>query len=130
MRYLYMLGISSRKRLMNKTTGNNVQRWPLGLIFSSSIALLAYRRRSLNKSGVVGAIASGTAIFSAGGWSWGIALIYFFVSSSLLSHYRERDMARVTADKLSKVSNRATFNVAYIGCVAAHMAVTSVHKTV
>src|SRR6266481_1115245 len=80
-----MLGISSRKRLMNKTTGNNVQRWPLGLIFSSSIALLAYRRRSLNKSGVVGAIASGTAIFSAGGWSWGLALIYFFVCCRLVS---------------------------------------------
>src|SRR5258708_33850535 len=103
MRYLYMLGISSRKRLMNKTTGNNVQRWPLGLIFSSSIALLAYRRRSLNKSGVVGAIASGAAIFSAGGWSWGLALIYFFVSSSLLSHSREVERQAATADKFSKV---------------------------
>ncbi len=119
-----MLGISSRKRLMNKTTGNNVQRWPLGLIFSSSIALLAYRRRSLNKSGVVGAIASGTAIFSAGGWSWGLALIYFFVSSSLLSHYREREKARVAADKFSKGSQRDILQVAANGGVATLMALT------
>src|SRR6266478_6236275 len=124
MRYLYMLGISSRKRLMNKTTGNNVQRWPLGLIFSSSIALLAYRRRSLNKSGVVGAIASGTTIFGAGGWSWGLALIYFFVSSSLLSHYREREKARIAADKFSKGSQRDILQVAANGGVATLMALT------
>src|SRR5260370_40971896 len=97
---------------MNKTTGNNVQRWPLGLIFSSSIALLAYRRRSLNKSGAVRAIASGTAIFSAGGWSWGLALIYFFVSSSLLSHYRDPEKARVAADKVSKASQPDLLQVA------------------
>lgn len=119
-----MLGISSRKRLMNKTTGNNVQRWPLGLIFSSSIALLAYRRRSLNKSGAVGAIASGTAIFSAGGWSWGLALIYFFVSSSLLSHYREREKARIAADKFSKGSQRDMLQVAANGGAATLMALT------
>src|SRR5260370_11906473 len=124
MRYLYMLGISSRKRLMNKTTGNNVQRWPLGLIFSSSLALRACRRRLLKKSGVVGAIASGTAIFSAGGWSWGLALIYFFVSSSLLSHYREREKARVTADKFSKGSQRDILQVAANGGVATLMALT------
>ncbi len=119
-----MLGISSHKRLMNKTTGNKVQRWPLGLIFSSSIALLAYRRRSLNKSGAVGAIASGTAIFSAGGWSWGLALIYFFVSSSLLSHYREREKARIAADKFSKGSQRDMLQVAANGGAATLMALT------
>jgi uncharacterized protein (TIGR00297 family) len=109
---------------MNKTTGNNVQRWPLGLIFSSSIAFLAYRRRSLNKSGAVGAIASGTTIFSMGGWSWGFALIYFFVSSSLLSHYREREKARVAADKFSKGSQRDMLQVTANGGVATLMALT------
>lgn len=48
-----------------------------GLLFSSAIAFIARRRRSLNRSGVVGAITSGTLIFGLGGWSWGLALLYF-----------------------------------------------------
>lgn len=78
----------------------------LGLLFSSGIALIAYRRRSLNRSGVAGAIAAGTGIFGMGGWSWGLSLIYFFVSSSLLSLFRQRDKAEVAADKFSKGSRR------------------------
>ena len=78
----------------------------LGLLFSSGIALVAYRRRSLDKSGVVGAIASGTSIFGMGGRAWGLSLIYFFVSSSLLSHFRQRDKASAAADKFSKGSQR------------------------
>lgn len=78
----------------------------LGLLFSSAIALLAYRRRSLSRSGVAGAMASGTLITGMGGWSWGLALIYFFVSSSLLSHFREREKAVAAADKFSKGSQR------------------------
>jgi uncharacterized protein (TIGR00297 family) len=70
------------------------------------IALLAYRRRSLSRSGVAGAIVSGTLITGMGGWSWGMSLIYFFLSSSLLSHFRERDKAATAADKFSKGSKR------------------------
>ncbi|HKV57395.1 MAG TPA: DUF92 domain-containing protein [Ktedonobacteraceae bacterium] len=77
-----------------------------GLLFSSGVALLAYRRRSLDRSGVAGAIISGTSIFGMGGWSWGLSLIYFFVSSSLLSHFRQRDKASTAADKFSKGSRR------------------------
>ncbi|MBN1431095.1 MAG: DUF92 domain-containing protein [Anaerolineae bacterium] len=60
----------------------------IGLIFSSLIGLLAHRRRSLSGSGVVGAVIVGTAIFGFGGWAWGLTLITFFVTSSLLSHYK------------------------------------------
>src|SRR5215472_9052711 len=76
------------------------------LCLSCGIALLAYRSRSLNKSGAVGAIASGTTILAMGGWSWGLSLIYFFVSSSLLSHFRKRDKLSTAADKFSKGSQR------------------------
>ncbi len=86
-----------------RTTG---PRLLLSLLFSSGIALVAYRRRSLDKSGALGAIASGTSITGVGGWSWGLALIYFFVSSSLLSHFRARDKASAAADKFSKGSRR------------------------
>lgn len=78
----------------------------LGLLFSGGVALLAYRRHSLNKSGVAGAIASGTVITGFGGWPWSFTLIYFFVSSSLLSHFREREKADAAADKFSKGSQR------------------------
>src|SRR3989442_4420346 len=94
------------------------QRLLLGLLFSSGIAFLARRRRSLNKSGVLGAITSGTTIVGMGGWSWGLPLVYFFVSSSLLSHFRERDKARSAADKFSKGSERDFTQVAANGGVA------------
>jgi uncharacterized protein (TIGR00297 family) len=81
-------------------------RFILGLLFSSGIGLVAYRRQSLEKSGVVGAIASGTSIVGMGGWSWGLSLVYFFVSSSLLSQVRAQVKARVAADKFSKGSRR------------------------
>jgi uncharacterized protein (TIGR00297 family) len=78
----------------------------LGLLFSSAVGLVAYHRQSLTKSGVLGAITSGTSIFGMGGWSWGLSLIYFFVSSSLLSHARAQEKARVASDKFSKGSRR------------------------
>lgn len=53
----------------------------LGLLFSSSIGGLAYSRRSLSRSGVAGAIPTGMATFGFGGTSWGLSLIFFFVSS-------------------------------------------------
>jgi hypothetical protein len=46
------------------------------LLFSSGIGLVAYRRQSLEKSGVLAAIASGTSIVGLGGWSWGRSLIH------------------------------------------------------
>ncbi len=93
-----------------------------GLLFSSAIGLLAYRRRSLSQSGMVGAIVTGTTTFGLGGLPWGLALIYFFVSSSLLSHFRERDKARTAADKFSKGSQRDLGQVAANGGLATLLA--------
>ena len=109
---------------MTTATMKRSQRLLLGLIFSSGIALLAYRRRSLDRSGVAGAIATGTTIFGMGGWSWGLSLIYFFVSSTLLSHFRERDKAITAADKFSKGSQRDLTQVAANGGGATLMALT------
>lgn len=95
----------------------------LGLLFSSGVALVAYRRRSLDKSGVVGAIASGTSIFGMGGWSWGLSLIYFFISSSLLSHFRQRDKASAAADKFSKGARRDLAQAAANGGLATLFAI-------
>ena len=94
-----------------------------GLLFSSIIALAAYRRRSLDASGAMAAIASGTSIVAMGGWSWGMTLIYFFVSSTLLSHYRQRDKASAAADKFSKGSRRDLGQVTANGGLATLFAI-------
>jgi uncharacterized protein (TIGR00297 family) len=110
------------KMFVQAATQKSKTRFLLGLLFSSSVALAAHRRRSLNSSGVVGAIASGTTIVTMGGWSWGLSLIYFFISSSLLSHFREQDKARAAADKFSKGSRRDVTQVAANGGLATLLA--------
>lgn len=94
----------------------------LGFLLSSTIGLLAYQRRSLSHSGIAGAVVTGTTTFGLGGWSWGFSLIFFFVSSSLLSHFRERDKATTAADKFSKGSQRDLAQVAANGGMATLMA--------
>lgn len=93
-----------------------------GLLFSSGIGLLAYRRHSLSRNGVFGAVVTGTTTFGLGGWPWGLALIYFFTSSSLFSHFRVRDKASIAEDKYSKGSQRDLAQVVANGCVATILA--------
>lgn len=82
-----------------------LSRLVIGLLLSAAIGLLAYRRNSLAPSGVAGAVLVGTLIFGFGGWTWGLVLISFFVSSSLLSHYRQADKMAL-AEKFAKGERR------------------------
>jgi uncharacterized protein (TIGR00297 family) len=77
----------------------------LGLCLSGLIGLVAYRRGALTLSGVFGAVAVGTCIVGFGGWAWGLLLVAFFVSSSLLSLYRWRDKIALS-DKFAKGHRR------------------------
>ena len=77
----------------------------VGLVLSAAVAWVAYYRRSLSGSGVVGAILVGTLVWGFGGWVWGILLAAFFVSSSLLSHYRQ-DQKRESALHFAKGGQR------------------------
>ena len=77
----------------------------LGFGLSVIIAALATWRGSLSPSGAVGALIVGTLIFGLGGWVWGVALAVFFISSSALSHYKERQKAAV-AEKFEKGHRR------------------------
>jgi uncharacterized protein (TIGR00297 family) len=95
-----------------------------GLLFSTVISLLAYRRRSLSRSGIAGAIVTGTTTFGLGGWSWGLALIFFFVSSSIFSHLRAQDKAKAAADKFSKGATRDLAQVSANGGVATLLALS------
>ncbi len=94
----------------------------LGLLLSSGISLVAYRRGSLSRSGIGGAIVTGTTTFGMGGWAWGLSLIFFFVSSSLFSHFREQEKAETAADKFSKGSKRDIGQVAANGGIATALA--------
>jgi len=76
-----------------------------GLILSALIGYLGYRRGSLSRSGVAGAVIVGTAIFGFGGLAWGLVLITFFVTSSLLSHYKESIKEKL-AEKFDKGQRR------------------------
>jgi uncharacterized protein (TIGR00297 family) len=76
-----------------------------GLLFSGVIGLLAYWRGSLSRSGVVGAVLTGTPIFAFWGIVWGGVLVAFFLSSSALSHYRARAKS-LLAEKFQKGSRR------------------------
>ena len=114
--------MSKRRNLFIHSRSRGSRLLP-GLVFSSVIALVAYRRNSLDKSGVVGAITSGTSIFGMGGWSWGMTLIYFFVSSSLLSHFRQQDKAAAAADKFSKGGKRDLGQAAANGGLATAFAI-------
>ena len=107
---------------MSQLSRKILQRTLLGFLFSSGVALLAYRRRSLTRSGMTGAIITGTTTVSFGGWSWGLSLIFFFVSSSLLSHFRKREKAALAEDKFSKGSERDILQVAANGGVATFLA--------
>ncbi len=94
----------------------------LGLILSLAIGGAAYWRRSLSASGVLGAAIIGTAITGFGGWVRGLVLIAFFVSSSLLSHYRDGRKADL-AEKFAKGSRRDLAQTLANGGVAAVLAV-------
>jgi uncharacterized protein (TIGR00297 family) len=80
-------------------------RFLLGLVLSGLIGFAGYRREALTLSGGVGAVIVGTLIVGFGGWAWGLLLVAFFASSSLLSLYRRADKAGVS-DKFAKGHRR------------------------
>lgn len=96
----------------------------LGFALSVIIAALAYWRGSLSRSGAVGALIVGTLIFGLGGWVWGIVLAVFFVSSSALSHFKEREKAAV-AEKFEKGHRRDLGQVLANGGLGAAIAALS-----
>jgi uncharacterized protein (TIGR00297 family) len=100
----------------------------VGLALSGAIGFAAYRHQSLTGSGVIGAVVVGTAIFGFGGWVWGMLLITFFISSSLLSHYKEAAKEGL-AEKYAKGHRRDLGQVLANGGVGALIAFLSLFST-
>jgi uncharacterized protein (TIGR00297 family) len=77
----------------------------IGLVVSTAIGAGGYVKGALARSGMVGAMLVGTAIFGFGGWVWGMVLITFFVLSSALSTYKA-SLKETLAEKFAKGSRR------------------------
>jgi len=95
-----------------------------GLFLSLAIGVIGYRRRALTGSGLVGAVITGTLIFGVGGWEWGVLLVAFFISSSMLSFYRARDKEGL-AEKFAKGYQRDLSQTLANGGFVALLAVLS-----
>lgn len=94
------------------------------LLLDVVIVGLAFRRGSLSKSGAVGALVVGALTFGLGGWVWGLLLGVFFISSSLLSHFKEEEK-RTAAEKFEKGHQRDMGQVIANGGLGALLAVLS-----
>lgn len=95
----------------------------LAFLISAAVSAVAYWRQWLSRSGVAGALIVGTLTLGFGGWAWGMALAAFFVSSSVLSHYREEQKRRTAAEKFDKGSRRDFLQAMANGGVGALTAV-------
>jgi len=97
----------------------------VAFLFSLAVVVLFYWRGSLSRSGAVGALIVGTLIFGLGGWVWGVLLALFFISSSLLSHFRE-DEKKAAAEKFDKGHRRDMGQVMANGGLGSLIAILSV----
>lgn len=96
----------------------------IGCLVSLLIGAVAYRRQSLSRGGVVGAVVVGTLTFGFGGLSWAAVVVVFFVSSSLLTHYRSAQKASA-AIQFDKGGRRDFYQVMANGGAAVLLAVAS-----
>lgn len=86
------------------------------------IAFLAWRARTLSRSGAWAAAISGGLIFALGGWAWAILLLTFFLSSSALSRAFSKRKASLS-EKFSKGSQRDWAQVLANGGLGAGLAI-------
>lgn len=91
----------------------------LGLVISTGIGAVAYRRGSLSGSGWLGAVLTGTLTFGWGGWAHGASLVFFFVSSTLLSRLRKQQKSDLDRTMFEKGSRRDIWQALANGGVAA-----------
>jgi uncharacterized protein (TIGR00297 family) len=100
----------------------NLPRILAGIILSALIGAVAYWRGSLTLSGWLGAIITGTLTFGFGGWTWGLTLIAFFLSSSALSHFRQARKQALAGEKFEKGGRRDLAQTLANGGVGAALA--------
>ena len=94
----------------------------LGAAAATLVAVAARLARSLSWSGAAAAAVCGTLAVAAG-WDWGIVLIVYFLSSTLLSRFRSDVKQQRTAGRVAKGGERDAVQVLANGGVFAVAAV-------
>jgi uncharacterized protein (TIGR00297 family) len=82
----------------------------IGFAIAAAVSLLAHRARSLSRGGAAAATAMGT-IAMAAGWSWGVLLIVYFATSTVLSHIGRAGKETRTAAVVAKGGERDAIQV-------------------
>jgi uncharacterized protein (TIGR00297 family) len=90
----------------------------LAVCISALISAAAYKRGSLSLSGAPAAWLVGSAILGLGGWHWGLPLLLFFFTSTLLSHAGSKAKEKAAA-LAQKGERRDAVQVAANGGIAA-----------
>ena len=99
------------------------------LAVAAALALAAFGLRLLTASGAVAAALVGTAAMMAGA-SWVALLLFFFISSSALSRWRDSDRRRLTGSLIAKSGRRDAVQVLANGGVFAAAAFLSLSGSV
>jgi len=89
----------------------------LGILLAAVVAFVAFRLRSLSRSGAIGAFVLGAVVFGLGGLPWACVLLVFFVTSSGTSGLMKRRKKKIEA-QFAKSSRRDAWQVAANGGVA------------
>lgn len=93
----------------------------IGIAASLGIAYLAYRARSLDRSGAVAASFLGMIVFGLAGVGWAVVLLTFFISASALSKiFKSRKLS--AEQNFAKGSRRDAWQVIANGGVAGLLA--------
>ncbi len=93
----------------------------VGGLLAALIAAAGYATRALTVGGAFGAFVVGTVTFGVGGPLWGLLLVVFFVSSSLLSEWQSGAKAEI-AREIERGTRRDLVQVAANGGVPALLA--------
>jgi uncharacterized protein (TIGR00297 family) len=88
----------------------HIPAWVVGLVLAIGVAVAAWRAGSLSPSGAAAAVVVGTLAMAAG-WTWGVLLILYFVSTSLLSRFRASHKAARVGDRVEKGGARDAVQV-------------------
>jgi uncharacterized protein (TIGR00297 family) len=83
----------------------NAARLAVGVVLATLIAVAARRVGALSPTGSAAAVAIGASAVAAG-WSWGVLLILYFVSSVALTRFRAAAKAARTGALVAKVGRR------------------------
>jgi len=89
---------SGKEEVFRILRGGDELDWWIGLLGSAVIAGAALARNSLSPSGAAAAVFVGTPLYALGSAGWFLPLIAFFVSSTMLTHWKRQKKSRLETD--------------------------------